>query len=284
MSLKRGKYSRAEEQFVIDEVNSLTIQEIADKLGRATNSVESLVRRKKLKVIVTKEDREDITRLIGILHKSPHWEKIIIALTKKEIKWFQKDWISMVGQFGEDVWYTEEKYIVDWLLLDIKKYRTLKLEKDALQEVERLEKELTEEYAIDMEVRDGMLIVSLEQQLALQKSAMTQHNAALKVIMDKMETMGKHLKANREERRDIKANEDTYWGYIQMLEDEKYRKRESRQAQLMKMAQNKAREKLYEYHEYMDGEIDIPLLTPEIALRKREEDKYERAETPSDNV
>lgn len=58
-----------------------------------------------------------------------------------------------------------------------------------------------------------------------------------------------------------------------MLDDEKYRKEESRKAQLMKMAQNKAREELYEYHEYMDGQVDTPLLTPEIALRRSKEEK-----------
>ena len=284
MSLKRGKYHKTEEQFIIDNVHNMSVEEMADKLGRNTNSVENFIKKKKLKTIVTQEEHEDIQRLLGLLHESEHWEKIKLAITDKEIKFFEKDWISIVKQFGEDIWYTEEKYIVDWLLLDIKKYRTLRLEKEALQEIECAEKELLKEYAKDVEDRDVNLISRLEQQKAIQESALNQHTVGLAKILEKIEKISDKLKANREERRDVKANEETYWGYIQMLEDEKYRKQESRQAQLMKMAQDKVREKLYDYHKYDDGEVDIPLLTPEIALRKKKEEKDERTKAASNNV
>jgi hypothetical protein len=284
MSLKRGKYSKAEDQFVIDNVHKMTVKEIAAELGRATDSVESLIRRKRLKPTVGQDEEDDVQRLLGILHTSPHWEKILIALTQREQALFEKDWISMIQQFGEDVWYTEEKYIVDWILLDIKKYRTLKVEKDAMQEVDRLELELAREYKLDPELRNATNIIGMEQQLAIQKGSLSQHTENYKKILDKIEKISEKLKANREERRDIKANEDTFWGYITMLEDEKYRKQESRQAQLMRMAQDKAREDLYEYHSYMDGVLDIPLLTPEIVIRKKEEERDEYTKKSSNNV
>ena len=276
MSLKRGKYSKTEEQFVVDNVHNMTVTEIAGELGRGTASVESLIKKKKLKTVVTKEDEDEVQRLIGLLHQSTHWEKLKVALTKDEMKLFQTDWLEMIHQFGEDVWYTEEKYIVDWIILDLRKYRTLKLEKDALQQIEDLEKNVAREYSLDSEERDTAALVGYERELAIQKSALTQHGTAITKILEKIEKISDKLKANREERRDIKANEDTFWGYIQMLEDEKFRRNESRQAQLMKKAQDAQREKLYEYHEYMDDEVDIPLLTPEIVLRNKEEEKYER--------
>lgn len=284
MSRKPGKYSTQEEKFVIDNVHSLSAKEIADKLGRNVESVENLIKKKKLKVVSTKEEEDEVNRLIGVLHSSPHWEKINIALTEKEIKLFEKDWVYVVQQFGEDVWYTEELYIVDWLLLNIKKYRTYKLEKEALQEIEKLEKLIETEYSLDAELRDIPSLIKYEQELSVQKAAITQYTVALKTILEKIEKISDKLKANREERRDIKANEDTYWGYIKMLEDEKFRRKEARRIELMKLAQKKAREKLYEYHEYMDGEVDIPLLTPEIVLRKKEEEKYERTSTKTDNI
>jgi hypothetical protein len=285
MSLKRGKYHKTEEQYIIDNVHTKTVEELAEHLNRGTDSVERFITKKKLKAVVTQEDHEEVDRLKGILHESSHWEKILMSITDDEVRLFEKDWINIAKQFGDDVWYTEEKYIVDWLLLDLKKYRTLKLEKESIQQIERLEKDLAREYSRDIELRDGNNIMRCEQELAIQKSALTQHNTSLIKILEKVEKIADKLKANREERRDIKANEETYWGYIQMLDDEKFRKSESRQAQLMKMAQDRAREKLYEYHEYMDGTVDVPLLTPEIAIRlKAEEDKYERAETASDNV
>lgn len=283
MSLKRGKYSKGEEKYVTDNVHTMTVAQIASALNRNTDSVENFIKKRKLKTIATQEDEDEVTRLVGVLHSSSHWQKILIALTEREIKLFESDWVHIIKQFGEDVWFTEEMYIVDWLLLNIKKYRTYKLEKDSLQAIEDIEKLLEMEYKLDPELRDIAAISKYEQELAIQKSAITQHTNALKVVLEKIEKIAEKLKANREERRDIKANDGTYWGYIQMLDDEKYRRRESRQAELMRIAQNAAREKLYDYHTYMDNELDIPLLTPEIVERNLKENKYER-KTDSDDI
>lgn len=272
MSLKRGKYSKEEDRFVVENVHKLSSKDIAETLGRNIESVENLIRKRKLKIIATTEDKKEVERLLGILYTSPHWEKILIALTESEVELFRKDWVCIVQQFGEDIWYTEEKYIVDWLLLDIKKYRTYRLEKEAMQQIERLEKELEIEYNLDIELRDTDKIIRAEQELAVQKSAMSSHNAALVKILEKIEKISEKLKANREERRDVKVNTDTFWGYIQMLEDEKFRKQESRNAQLLHLAQNNARKKLSEYHTYADGEVDIPLLTPEIIIERSKDE------------
>lgn len=273
MSRKPGKYSLEEEKFVVENVNKMSAQEIADALGRNVSSVERMITRKRLKAVPNTEEQEEVSRLIGVLHSSPHWAKIQMALTDKEVALFETDWVHIVRQFGEDVWYTEELYIVDWLLLNIKKYRTYKLEKESLTSIEKAEEFLASEYSLEPELRDVAAISSCEQELAIQKGALKHHTDSLKIILEKIEKIAEKLKANREERRDIKANEDTYWGYIQMLDDEKFRRQESRKIELMKVAQRKARSKLYEYHQYMDGEVDIPLLTPEIALIRKKEEK-----------
>ena len=279
MPLKRGKYSKEETQFVIDNVYEMSAGEIAAKLGRAIDSVENLIRKRKLKTVATTEDQEDSDRILSLLQNSPHWAKINVAITEQEIPFFVSDWINMKKQFGDEVWYTEEMYMVDILLLNIKKYRTYKLEKDSLQAIENLEKILAEEYALDIELRDIPAIMKAEQELALQKSSLTSHTKSLKDVLEKIEKLMDKLKANREQRRDVKATEETYWGYIEMLQDEKFRKNESRQAELMRLAQNRSRENLYEYHQYIDGELDIPILTPEIAIRKKQEERNELTKT-----
>ena len=276
MSLKRGKYSKGEAEFVIKNALTMSARQIAKQLGRDVISVENLMKKRNLKSVNTEEEENELKRLQGVLHTSPHWNKILLALTEKEIPMFESDWVQVIKQFGEDVWYTEELYIVDWLLLNIKKYRTYKLEKEALQQIENTEDLLEFEYEQHEEDRDKSLVKQLEQELALQKAALSQHTTALKSILERIEKISEKLKANREERRDVKVSDDTYWGYIKMLEDEEFRKKESRQAQLMSLAEQKAREKLYEYHQYADGELDIPLLTPEIVIRKHEEEQNDR--------
>ena len=48
-----------------------------------------------------------------------------------------------------------------------------------------------------------------------------------------------------------------------MLEDEDIREREGKEMEILKQATNHFKKQLAEYHEYEDGVVDKPLLTPE---------------------
>jgi hypothetical protein len=48
-----------------------------------------------------------------------------------------------------------------------------------------------------------------------------------------------------------------------MLEDEDIREKEGKEMEILRMATEKAKLGLYNYHSYADGGIDKPFLTPE---------------------
>jgi hypothetical protein len=48
-----------------------------------------------------------------------------------------------------------------------------------------------------------------------------------------------------------------------MLEDEEVREREGKEMEILSMATEKVKYKLQGYHNYQDGVVDKPLLTPE---------------------
>lgn len=56
---------------------------------------------------------------------------------------------------------------------------------------------------------------------------------------------------------------DTWYGYLQSLEHDDIRAKESRQAEILKLAMQKAKERMAKYHTYRDGEIDRVLLNSE---------------------
>lgn len=55
-----------------------------------------------------------------------------------------------------------------------------------------------------------------------------------------------------------------------MLEDEEIREREGRQMEILSMSTDKNKKDLMEYHQYQDGAVDIPILTPESIAAKNE--------------
>jgi hypothetical protein len=48
-----------------------------------------------------------------------------------------------------------------------------------------------------------------------------------------------------------------------MLEDEEVREREGREMEILALATEKYKEKLSEYHQYLDNSLDKPFLSPE---------------------
>ena len=48
-----------------------------------------------------------------------------------------------------------------------------------------------------------------------------------------------------------------------MLEDEVLREKESREMEILAIATQRAKQKLYENHQYQDNKVDQPILTPE---------------------
>ena len=64
-----------------------------------------------------------------------------------------------------------------------------------------------------------------------------------------------------------------------MLEDELIREKEGKEMEIIALAAEKAKQILYENHQYSDGKVDQPILTPEsleyIEQLEQEEDSDE---------
>lgn len=58
-----------------------------------------------------------------------------------------------------------------------------------------------------------------------------------------------------------------------MLEEEDVREREGREMAILAMATDKAREQLYNYHQYQDNKVDIPVLNNDSIILKDIDEK-----------
>jgi hypothetical protein len=108
-----------------------------------------------------------------------------------------------------------------------------------------------------------MMANGMKQSLIIMKGAENEHVNQLNTLEKEIKNLSARIKTDRQDRRKVETSADTYWGWVEMLNDEKYRMDESYKAELGRIAQEKAREDLMELTEYVDGTVDYPLLSAE---------------------
>lgn len=264
MTKKRGKLSLEEMAFIKDNAGKLQVEEIARELNRTAAPIKRFLRENHLIHTGVSQEEEDKIRLKQRLHSTSYWQEVLQQCAPGEVEIFETQWIGFIQQFREDVVSSEELQIKQYIILDILINRSMKERKKHIEDIERIQGILNEEYDLPPEERDADRIDNFERQLTFARSAVGTFTKEHVDLLRQWNEIGKQLKATRDQRfKDIEDSKTTYTGYIKMLEDEQEREREGKNIGLMERAMEEARRKISEYHEYDDGEVDIPFLTPE---------------------
>lgn len=280
MSKKRGKLSTEEENFIRDNAAKLTIADIADKLNRTTEPINRFITEKGI-ASIDKIDNldEEYESLLVSLKKKTYWKELHHQLDPDELNYFASFWIDMMIQFGQDVLTSEEYQIKQLVLLEILTNRLMRKRLLAKKDIERLGKALEDEYAQPAASRNNDDIASMEAQLALAKVADSNLTNEQNKLAQDIKTLYKDLKATRDQRfSKIESGEKTFTTLIKSLYDEEVRQKEGEAALLMQRATDQQNVEMTEYHKYGDGILDLPFLTPEAILKKKEEDRHAQEE------
>jgi hypothetical protein len=166
----------------------------------------------------------------------------------------------------------EELQIKQFITIDILINRSMKERKRHITETEKLQKEVDKEYAKSDAERDIPKLANLETQLSFARNSIANYTNEYTKLLNEQQKISKDLKATREQR--IKRVEDgksSWVGLIRMLEDEEIRERQGREMEIINLATEKVKSKLYDYHNYADNTIDSPFLTPESVTQKEKD-------------
>ena len=257
---KCGALHTNERNFIRDHVDDMSVEKMAEFLNRGTESVDKFIRTNK--VISSKiSDQQTIrVNLRAQLQSREYWAEIKKQFTKDELIFFAAVWVELMLQFREDVLYAEELEIKQYITLEILINRNMAERQKATQDVERLQKLLDHQYSLDNSVRDDGLVVSLESQLSFARTAIPAYATEYTKLLEKRQNVSKDLKATRDQRiKRIEDSKSSWAAFIKALEDEDMRERVGDDAELMKIAKDKARDRLSEYHTFVDGKIDQPI-------------------------
>lgn len=269
---KRGQLSLDEEDYIRQNVNLLSINQISDHLNRNTAPIERYIRESKIADVQQSEQQSDKV-LRQKLHTKTFWSEIEKQFDKEtgELKYFENTWIGLIKQFREDVLAAEELQIKQFITIDILINRSMKERKRHISDTEKLQVQVDKEYNKPEDQRDISKLANLETQLSFARNSIANYTNEYTKLLNEQQKISKDLKATREQRiKRIEDGKSSWVGLIRMLEDEELREKEGRQMEIMALAVTKSKNMLGSYHEYADLTVDSPLLTPEIILKREE--------------
>lgn len=264
---KRGQLSLDEEQYIKENMHTLTVDQIADHLNRSPAPID-----KYLKQNASLESQDDKI-LKQKLYAKTFWHEIEkqFDAASGELEYFENTWVGLVKQFREDVLPAEELQIKQFITIDILINRSMKERKRHISDTEKLQTQVDKEYAKPEDQRDIPKLANLETQLSFARNSIANYTNEYTKLLNEQQKISKDLKATREQRiKRIEDGKSSWIGLIRMLEDEEVREKEGRRMEIMAMAVQKNKAILSELHTYNDSSIDSPLLTPEIALNRED--------------
>ena len=268
---KRGQLSLDEEKFIRDNIQKLTIEEIANSINRSTAPIKRYIEENRL--LDDQELLNDEEFLRHKLHSKTFWTEIKKQFDNDsgELEYFENVWINLIRQFREDVLPAEELQIKQFITIDILINRSMKERKRHIAETERLQKQVDDEYNKPEDQRDVAKLVNMETQLSFARNSIANYTNEYTKLLNEQQKISKDLKATREQRiKRIEDGKSSWVGLIRMLEDEQIREKEGREMEIISMAAEKAKKNLQGYHQYADNSVDRPLLTPESVLEDSE--------------
>ena len=134
-----------------------------------------------------------------------------------------------------------------------------------MRNISEYEEMVTVEKNKSLEIQDKDYIYNLERQIAVSRAAQESLTREYKDLQTKKASMLKDLKATREQR--IKRLEDskqTFIGWVRNLMSNPDTRRElGIEMEKMRLAMKEEERRLSNYHQYEDGGVDQPFLTPD---------------------
>jgi hypothetical protein len=155
----------------------------------------------------------------------------------------------------------EELQIKQFITIDILINRSMKERKRHIAETEKLQSIVDKEYAKPEDQRDIPRLANMESQLSFARNSIASYTNEYTKLLNEQQKISKDLKATREQRiKRIEDGKSSWVGLIRMLEDEDIRERTGKEMEILKLATDKVKDKLYEFHTYADNRLDLPIL------------------------
>jgi len=255
----KGRLSKIEQRQITEWADNYTIEDIANKLNRSYESINDYVK-SKLKVGLTVEE----TAAYSLVDR-PYYIELQAQFTDDELELFKYHWAKIISQFKDDVFPTEEMQVVDVIKLEILMNRCLKGNKENIDQIRTYDHMIKDERSRDKDQQDHDYILNLERQMASLRASQESLNRDYRDLSSKKESMLKNMKGTREQR--IKRLEDSKQSFTSwvaaLMQNPELIKQYGIEMEKMRAAMTVEKGRLGNFHQFTDGQVDQPFLTPD---------------------
>jgi hypothetical protein len=268
--MKTGRLSKDDWAFIEFNADKMSASQIAKELDRAIEPVQKHLQ----KLGKGKDLRKNLqTQAEYDLKKRPYWRELQAQFSEPELEILLYHWKEIVSQFRKDILATEELQIIDVVKLEVLMNRALREQQYSMTKIGEFEQMIEFEKRKSAEDQDREFVFGLERQIATLRAAKESLSREYKDLQTKKSAMYRDLKATREQRiAKLEDNKETFSGLVQKLvRDPDFVEEQNLYMEKMRLAVIKERERLSDYHEYEDGTVDQPFLTPETILDESDE-------------
>lgn len=200
-----------------------------------------------------------------LIRERPEWKQLKEEFTQTELTYIEYRHAEIVSQFKEDILSTEEFQILQLLRTEILTHRILADQKKIIGEVAAIEKEIQIE--VEKTNPSDDVIRALESRLGMIHASKMNKTREYTDLCRQHSSYLEGLKATRQQRiKNIESNKKTFQDLLKAVEDEEFREKEGYEMMLYKESLRKEKEKLSLPHQYVDGQIDLPILNHETVV------------------
>ena len=271
---KRGKLSLIDQQYITEHVSLQSISDIAIHINRTEATVEKYCSKANISFRGMSEGTFADNEMREKLHGKSYWFLLKEQFDDIELQYFEDMWIQVMQQLKEDILFSEEQQLKQWITLDIMGNRVLSNRKITGSEIERANEMLMTELQKDAEEREPEIVMSLENQLSFLRNSLTSFTTEYAKILAQSEKVQKELKTARSDRVKQVIDSKTSWeGILIDMEDVETQKRIGEDAEISRMAMHRAFLNLSKYHTFEDGGVDTCILNSETVKLNNEREQ-----------
>ena len=270
MGLKTGRLKNDEKKYIIDNVKHMDYVTIAKALNRRPVSIQNYIEEEL--DMVTNLSENDMTGGIHVpdITDREFWPILKKQFDKDELKVFKHHWVQIFTQFKGDVVATEELQIIDTIKYEILMDRNLTDQYGAEKMMKQLEVDIALESAKprDQDSPDGCdknLLFQMNQQISVLAASKSQTSKQFIDLQDKKNRLLNSMKATRADRyNDIDKSKESFTSWMkELLTNPSKRYALGIEMEKRRLAMEKEKGRLTQYHQYEDGIVDQPFLNHE---------------------
>jgi len=270
-----GKLSLQEMKFIKDNAETMSIEDIATKLTKSEETVRKFMYRKNL---LSKEDLDaapDAHRRVKIrdtLRKKHYYVQLQKQFTPAELVSFEDYFVSFYIDFDEDARPGEETQLKKFITLEILRDRMLEEDKKCAEQIAKIEEMLSAEYALPPDKKNPEAIKTLNNQMEKLNTSRMAFIDQYKEMTQEQKFVEKSLKISRDDRVKAVLDSTQNWtGNLKLLDNPSIREKLGKHFELMRIAKDKSKMLLSDYHKYLDNSLDRPILSKDTVGEKDED-------------